>query len=518
MTEPEIRAALGEGDRGRRPTSARSTSRRTFAPRSSRTKLEDASRQRREEGRRGGDGRAARRRHVPHRQVRIDGRRDRQVEGGAVAHPRGLSRRSTCTSQASTPSVPCSSRRRRPARPCSTCSAPSRRAAARCTRRASARSTRRASASRASTKLVVIVVGDEAGEDGAQLARAFDEYGYEVAAIADPRERLERAWNDRPGLRARARRPVQRGADRPVRGPVPGPSCPPRAARGARSWGRASRAAAAAGSRRHPALARTSVLATRSSWRAHPRLRRAPTRSVRWTTRSFSARRKRPSSPTSVVRMSSARTDGCASTRLGLSLGLPSLRDQRAQCSARAIEAVDSPDLGGLPRARGHHVRGWVVSERTRGTCARARPAPARRRSRRRSRLARTRRWHSGDLVFESLDFDGEVEEAARLRLEQLAAARRHEGRRRLAAHSPTAIALALAVARPDRHPARRARSVAGARAHIADDGEAGGTRALRALARSGVAAEEADRARIRAIVEGRPPRASPSRAAPRRP
>ena len=34
------------------------------------------------------------------------------------------------------------------------------------------------------SKLVVIVVGDEAGEDGRQLARAFGEYGYEVAALA----------------------------------------------------------------------------------------------------------------------------------------------------------------------------------------------------------------------------------------------------------------------------------------------------------------------------------------------
>jgi Mg-chelatase subunit ChlD len=33
-------------------------------------------------------------------------------------------------------------------------------------------------------KLIVIVVGDEAGEDGAQLARAFREMGYEVAALA----------------------------------------------------------------------------------------------------------------------------------------------------------------------------------------------------------------------------------------------------------------------------------------------------------------------------------------------
>lgn len=36
----------------------------------------------------------------------------------------------------------------------------------------------------AGSKLIVIVVGDEAGEDGAQLARAFREMGYEVAALA----------------------------------------------------------------------------------------------------------------------------------------------------------------------------------------------------------------------------------------------------------------------------------------------------------------------------------------------
>lgn len=36
----------------------------------------------------------------------------------------------------------------------------------------------------AGSKLVVIIVGDEAGEDGAQLARAFNEYGYQPAALA----------------------------------------------------------------------------------------------------------------------------------------------------------------------------------------------------------------------------------------------------------------------------------------------------------------------------------------------
>jgi hypothetical protein len=34
------------------------------------------------------------------------------------------------------------------------------------------------------SKLIVIVVGDEAGEDGANLAKAFRDYGYDVAALA----------------------------------------------------------------------------------------------------------------------------------------------------------------------------------------------------------------------------------------------------------------------------------------------------------------------------------------------
>ena len=55
----------------------------------------------------------------------------------------------------------------------STCWPPSRRGAARCTRRGSARSTARVARSPRDAKLIVIVVGDEAGEDGEQLARAF---------------------------------------------------------------------------------------------------------------------------------------------------------------------------------------------------------------------------------------------------------------------------------------------------------------------------------------------------------
>jgi hypothetical protein len=84
---------------------------------------------------------------------------------------------------------------------------------------------------------------------------------------------------------------------------------------------------------------------------------------------------------------------------------------------ARAIEAVDSPDaslLAGLPKLRGHHVDGWLVDahlQRLALLPAEELPPFA---------IVRARRWHSGDHVFESQDFDGEAEENARLRLERL--------------------------------------------------------------------------------------------------
>lgn len=80
---------------------------------------------------------------------------------------------------------------------------------------------------------------------------------------------------------------------------------------------------------------------------------------------------------------------------------------------ARAIEAVDSPDLSGLPKARGHHVAGWLLDAKLhRVNLLPAEELPP-------FAIIRARRWHSGDLVFESRDFDGEVEETARLRLER---------------------------------------------------------------------------------------------------
>lgn len=81
---------------------------------------------------------------------------------------------------------------------------------------------------------------------------------------------------------------------------------------------------------------------------------------------------------------------------------------------ARALGAVDAPDFGSLPKARGHHVAGWLCSKGIEPV--RLLPpeeaAPF--------ALMRARRWHSGDLVFEALDFDTEVEDEARLKLERL--------------------------------------------------------------------------------------------------
>ena len=92
--------------------------------------------------------------------------------------------------------------------------------------------------------------------------------------------------------------------------------------------------------------------------------------------------------------------------------------------SARALGPEETPDLAELPRVRGHHVRGWSTRAELRAPKERVlgleriqlvpaeEPAPF--------NLVRARRWYSGELLFESLDFDGEVEETARLRLERL--------------------------------------------------------------------------------------------------
>jgi hypothetical protein len=173
--------------------------------------------------------------------------------------------------------------------------------------------------------------------------------------------------------------------------------------------------------------------------------------------------------------------------------------------SARAVAPVESPELGALPRARGHHVRGWLVAStrdafRTASAVERVQlmpteePAPF--------AILRGRRWHSGDLVFESLDFDGDAEEAARLRLEKL----QPLGDLRAVAPSlrlAYGIALVIAVAGRMQIPLS-IREAARAGPASAEGGEPAATTFLEAL--SFRRAEDADRARIRAIVRGQRP------------
>lgn len=174
--------------------------------------------------------------------------------------------------------------------------------------------------------------------------------------------------------------------------------------------------------------------------------------------------------------------------------------------SARAIEGVDSPELGGLPRVFGHHVRGWVTRsdlrdarERVSGF-ERVRLMPAEEAAP--LAIVRARRWHSGDLVFEALDFDSEVEEAARLRLEKLeplGEMKAVPSSLRLA----YGVALALSVAERMSVPLSVREAIAGGPS-IAEGGEAKARAFVTAV--EARRAEAADRARIRAIVEGRRP------------
>ena len=165
--------------------------------------------------------------------------------------------------------------------------------------------------------------------------------------------------------------------------------------------------------------------------------------------------------------------------------------------NARSLEAVDPPDLGDLPKARGHLVHGWLVSSAS--TLARLSllpeddPAPL--------SIARARTWHSGDLLFESLDFDTEVEEAARLRLEQGASLSDLKG---VPATLRTAygIALAMAVSRRIGTPVA-VREAACHAAHIADLGEAAAREVLVSIERERLA--EQQRAWTRALEAGRP-------------
>lgn len=167
--------------------------------------------------------------------------------------------------------------------------------------------------------------------------------------------------------------------------------------------------------------------------------------------------------------------------------------------NARALEAVDTPDLGDLPKARGHLVRGWLVSSGDRTGLARLsllpedEPPPL--------ATTRARRWHSGDLLFEALDFDGEAEEQARLLLEQHAPL---GDLKNVAATLRTAygIALALSVAHRIGIPIA-VREAAGQATHIAEVGEPAVREILARFERERLAEQE--RAWARAVAAGRP-------------
>lgn len=165
--------------------------------------------------------------------------------------------------------------------------------------------------------------------------------------------------------------------------------------------------------------------------------------------------------------------------------------------NAKVIEAVDSPSFEGLPRVRGHHVRGFVVSSDLKDRAERIQLMPAEEPMP--FAIVRARRWHSGDLVFESLDFDGEAEDTARLRLEQKepfsdvkAAPLSLRTAYGVALASAVGAELGIAISVREALPSAR---------RIADEGQAHARPFLVGL--DARRAEEMERARIRAILDG---------------
>ena len=190
-------------------------------------------RQRRQEGGRGGDRRGRRARDVPHRQVGLDGGRDREVEGGARARSSPASRSRSCTSRRST----------RWARCCKP-KAASRAAVQHMLAPIKADGgTIHGAAVHALHRDGVRVPAD--GEADRDRRRRRGRRGRRAARARVPHARLPRgrdgaarsrgtrARHDGARLRARAARAVQRGHGRPVRRPVPRAARAPRAARGA---------------------------------------------------------------------------------------------------------------------------------------------------------------------------------------------------------------------------------------------------------------------------------------------
>lgn len=180
--------------------------------------------------------------------------------------------------------------------------------------------------------------------------------------------------------------------------------------------------------------------------------------------------------------------------RLRIDGDRPALGFHRFEVSgrnARSLEAADPPDFSKskLPKGRGHFVSGWLVTQDglvRLSLLPEEEPAPF--------ATTRARRWHSGDWIFEALDFDGEAEEEARIRLERgdsLADLKGVAGTLRIA----YGIALAIATARrlgTDLSP-REAAPHAGT---IAEGGTDAANRILQVLAQDRLA--EIERARIR--------------------
>lgn len=162
--------------------------------------------------------------------------------------------------------------------------------------------------------------------------------------------------------------------------------------------------------------------------------------------------------------------------------------------NARSLEAADPPDSKGLPKARGHFVQGWLCTQEGLvrvSLLPEEEPAPF--------ATMRARRWHSGDWIFESLDFDGEAEEAARLRLEQgegLADLKGVAGTLRQA----YGIALGMAAARRLGTEVS-AREVVSHATAIAEGGNEVATRIVQNIAQERLA--EIERARIRELARG---------------
>ncbi|MBX3188769.1 MAG: hypothetical protein KF819_17255 [Labilithrix sp.] len=167
--------------------------------------------------------------------------------------------------------------------------------------------------------------------------------------------------------------------------------------------------------------------------------------------------------------------------------------------NARALEVVDSlPDeaMTALSKARGHFVAGWLVSSNGLARLAllpEEEPPPL--------ATCRARKWHSGDHLFEALDFDGDAEEEARLRLERGASMADVKG---AAATLRVAFGIALAIAVARRMSTPLSVREAGAQASIvADGGEEAARTMIERIAHARL--EEEERARIRAIVAGAP-------------